>query len=235
MRNRPAPPLHVAVLGTAAMLALSSCSSGGGGSAAPSPSARASTSLSPTPSSTVSVPPGVKLTSVGTNLALGQTATVIDEPNQKVGTVLQLTVKKASLGSMKDFKGFVLDDYTRAATPYYVSVGVKNVGEGDVGGTPVPLWGVDANDTLLPAATFTTRFPKCPSQPLPKTFGTGAAFDTCLVYLAPDHGRVTAVSFRPNQQFAPIQWKGDIPTPPSAPSSASSAPSSGSASASPSR
>ena len=41
---------------------------------------------------------------------------------------------------------------------------MKNVGEGDVGGVPVPLWGVNDANTLLPAVNFTTSFKKCPSQ-----------------------------------------------------------------------
>jgi hypothetical protein len=169
--------------------------------------------VSPSPSSTVSVPAAVELTEVGADLSFGDTATVIHEPNQKLGSVLELTVKSAKQGTTKDFAGFILDDYTKAATPYYVDVEVTNVGEGDVGGATVPLWGVDAGNTLLPAATFTTTFRRCPSQPLPKKFGPDETFSTCLVFLAPDKGTMEAVSFRPNQDFDPIQWTGEIATP----------------------
>ena len=95
-------------------------------------------------------------TEVGADLTFGDTATVIHEPTKNTGTVLELTVDKAVEGTTDDFSGFVLDDYTRSATPYYVDVTVTNVGEGDVGGSPVPLWGVDAQNTLLPPASFTT-------------------------------------------------------------------------------
>jgi hypothetical protein len=196
-------PAAVLVLG----LALAGCSSGGRQSATtPSPSL----SPSPSPSSTVDVPQGVSLTAVGADLSFGDSATVIYEPNQKSGTVLRLTVQQATKGTVKDFKGFILDDYTKESTPYYVDVKVENVGEGEVGRTPVPLWGVDADNTLLPAATFTTSFPRCESDKLPKRFESGDSFKTCLVYLAPDHGELKAVSFRPNQEFDPIQWTGDI-------------------------
>ena len=86
---------------------------------------------------------------------------------------------------------------------------MKNVGEGDVGGVGVPLWGVNAANTLLPAVNFTTSFKPCPSKPLPKKFATGATLSTCLVYLSPDHGTLEAVSFRPSQEFNPITWTGD--------------------------
>ena len=179
--------------------------------ATPSPSV--SVSASPSPSSTIPVPAGVELTEVGADLTFGDTATVIHEPDQKRGTVLELTVKNAARGSLKDFSGFILDDYTKTSTPYYVDVAVENVGEGQVGGSAVPLWGVDATNTLLPAARFTTTFRRCPSEPLPKKFGPGRSFETCLVFLAPDKGSLEAVSFRPNQEFDPIEWTGPITTP----------------------
>lgn len=188
---------------------LASCGGGDGDEAEETPSP----TVSPSPSSTVAVPAGVELTDVGADLTFGDTAAVIFEPNQKRGSVLALTVKKAERGRTKDFSGFILDDYTRNATPYYVDVAVKNVGEGDVGGSPVPLWGVDAQNTLLPAASFTTSFRKCPSERLPKKFGPEASFSTCLVFLAPDKGTMEAVSFRPNQEFDPIEWTGDIAGP----------------------
>jgi hypothetical protein len=201
-------PRAAAVAATAAVI-LASC----GGEPAEEAVETPTPTVSPSPSSTVSVPPAVELTEVGADLSFGDTATVIHEPNQKRGTVLELTVKKAAEGTRRDFSGFILDDYTKAASPYFVDVEVTNVGEGDVGGAPVPLWGVDADNTLLPAATFTTAFRRCPSQPLPKEFGPDKTFSTCLVFLAPDQGTMEAVSFRPNQEFDPIQWTGEIATP----------------------
>ncbi len=200
---------RAAALVAASALVLSSC----GGDPAEEAAETPSPSVSPSPSSTVDVPAGVELTEVGADLSFGDTATVIFEPNQKQGTVLELTVKGVERGTLKDFSGFILDDYTKAATPYYAAVKVTNVGEGDVGGAGVPLWGVDGKSTLLPAASFTTPFRRCPSERLPKKFGPDASFKTCLVLLAPDQGTLEAVSFRPNQEFDPIQWTGEITTP----------------------
>ena len=126
---------------------------------------------SPTASSTVAVPGGVQLTDQGSKLSFGDTGTVIYEPAEGKGTVLQLTVKGVRKGSLADFKGFILDDsYKQKASYYYATVQVKNVGEGDVGGVGVPLWGVNAANTLLPAVNFTTSFKPCPSKPLPEKF-----------------------------------------------------------------
>jgi hypothetical protein len=200
---------RAAAVTATAVLLLASC----GGESAEEAAETPTPSVSPSPSSTVNVPGAVELTEVGADLSFGETATVIYEPNQKSGSVLELTVTKAAEGTTKDFSGFILDDYAKNATPYFVDVEVTNVGEGDVGGAPVPLWGVDAQNTLLPPATFTTSFQRCPSKPLPKKFGPEKSFSTCLVFLAPDQGTVEAVSFRPNQEFDPIQWTGEIATP----------------------
>jgi hypothetical protein len=201
-------PRAAAFAATAAVV-LASC----GGEPAEEAAETPTPTVSPSPSSTVSVPPAVELTEVGADLSFGDTATVIYEPNQKRGSVLELTVKGAAQGTMKDFSGFILEEDTKASTPFYVDVVVTNVGEGDVGGAAVPLWGVDAGNVLLPAASFTTTFQRCPSQPLPKKFGPDEKFSTCLVFLAPDKGTMEAVSFRPNQEFDPIQWTGEITTP----------------------
>ena len=211
--RRPVLPLVAAT--AAAALALAGCSSDAGSkNASGGSSTSASASSSPSPSSTVSVPDGTQLTDQGSKLSFGDTGTVIFEPSQGRGTVLQLTVKSVRQGTLDDFKGFILDDsYKQKASYYYATVTVKNVGEGDVGGVGVPLWGVNSANTLLPAVNFTTSFKPCSSKPLPKSFPKDATLSTCLVYLSPDKGKLESVSYRPSQEFNPITWTGDITTP----------------------
>lgn len=209
------PVLPLAAVTVAAALVLAGCSSDASTKdAAGDSSASASASSSPSASSTVAVPDGTSITDQGSKLSYGETGTVIFEPSQGRGTVLQLTVKSVKQGSLDDFKGFILDDsYKQKASYYYATVSVKNVGEGDVGGVGVPLWGVNAANTLLPAVNFTTSFKPCPTKPLPKSFPKGATLSTCLVYLSPDKGKLVSVSYRPSQEFNPITWTGDIATP----------------------
>jgi hypothetical protein len=136
---------------------------------------------------------------------------VVFETTGKRGTVLQLTVRGVRHGTRSDFKGFILDDaYKRNADYFYATVTVKNLGPGDVGGVPVPLWGVDAANTLLPAVSFTTGFAPCPSKSLPARFATGASLTTCLVYLSPGRGKLTSLSYRPSQLVNPITWTGTV-------------------------
>ncbi|MGO4256254.1 hypothetical protein [Marmoricola sp. RAF53] len=194
--------VRASVLALAGALALTGC-----GSDKKEPKAEPSATRS---TSSVNVPSGVTLTEAGTDLKFGQTATVAYEPNPERNSVLELTVKSAQQGSIADLGSYVLDDRAKASTPYYVRVGVKNVGDGDVGQTPIPLWAVDKNNTLIQASSFTNAFTKCPSTPLPTTFAPNAVAETCLVYLVPDHGTLTGVSFRPLQAVAPIVWTGPV-------------------------
>ncbi len=208
--GRPAPA-SAALRATALLLAGALALSGCGSSEKKKPKA----DPSPTqPTSTVEVPSGVTLTEPGTDLKFGETATVAYEPNAQRNSVLELTVRSAQQGRITDLGSYQLDARTKASTPYYVRVGVKNVGTGDVGGSPVPLWAVDNTNTLIQASSFTNAFRKCPSTPLPASFGANAAVEACLVYLVPNHGTLTGVSFRPLQALAPILWTGTITPPP---------------------
>jgi hypothetical protein len=200
--------LRWAVPVVAAALALSGC----GGAEKPTTKPTATE-----PTQNVNVPSGVELTKAGTELKFGEKATVAYEPNPERNTVLELTVNTAAEGTIADLGTYVLDDRTKASTPYYVNVTVTNVGDGDVGQTPIPLWAVDDANTLIQASSFTNSFTQCPSTPLPTTFAPNATVTTCLVYLVPDHGKLTGVSFRPLQAVAPIVWKGDVTTPATTP------------------
>lgn len=193
--------LRWGVLLVAASLVLAGC----GGEE--KPTSKPSVTL---PTGNVNVPAGVTLTKPGTDLKFGETATVAYEPNSERNTVLEMTVQSAQQGTIADLGSYVLDDRTKASTPYYVNVAVKNVGDGDVGQTPIPLWAVDDANTLIQASSFTNAFTRCPSTPLPTTFAPNATVTACLVYLVPDHGKLTGVSFRPLQAVAPIVWAGTV-------------------------
>lgn len=193
--------------GAVAVALLAGC---GGEEASGEPSA------SPTPTAPVSgvtVPDGIELTAAGAELGFGDPATVAYEPNAQRNTVMELSVLGVKQGTIADLGGYVLDEKTKASTPYYVSVRAANVGEGNVGQSPIPLWAVDDTNTLIQASSFANSFRACPSKPLPAKFGPGAKIRTCLVYLVPDHGELTGVSFRPLQAFAPIVWTGEIEKP----------------------
>ncbi|MFT4009108.1 MAG: hypothetical protein QM655_03600 [Nocardioidaceae bacterium] len=196
-------------LGAAVLLAVSLLSACGGDDKPEGAGKTSSPSVSATPSPSVSVPPGVDLTEPGTELAYGDTATVAYAPSQDLASVVSLTVRSAEPAKIKDLEhGFALDTpYKKNADYYYVRVHVENLGSADLGRRDVPVWGVNADDHLLPAVVFDSAFPKCPSKRLPKSFTQGDTFSTCLVFASPDHGELSAVRFQPNESYTPIDWR----------------------------
>ena len=157
------------------------------------------------------VPDGVELTPQGTRLKVEDTAVVAYEPRQELVGVLELTVTKLEeTTTRRTMASWQLTPQQEASTPYFVHVTAKNVGETDLSRRPVPLYAVNEDDLLLEATPFASSFEPCPSTPFPKGFTPGAEADLCLVYLAPDHGSLEAVSFRPEETFDPIYWTGDV-------------------------
>lgn len=156
--------------------------------------------------------PGVELTEQGSELELGEPATVAWEPDQRTVGALEVVVQAVERAPMSVFGGWRLDDATRASAAYFVRAEVDNVGESDLSGVQVPLYAVDGDDTLIQHSSFASRFRPCPSEPFPARFRPGRSTEVCLVYLVPDKGDLTAVSFRPVQAFDPITWTGEETT-----------------------
>jgi hypothetical protein len=156
---------------------------------------------------------GVALTSPGTVLTLGEAAKVSWQPNQKQVGVLKLAVTKLERVPISAFHDWRLDPATRKSTPYFVQTKVTNLGKSNLSHVPVPLYLLDRRNTLLQASTFRAQFPACPSTPLPAKFTHGKKASVCLVYFAPDHGKLSAISFRPTQDFDAITWHGPLTKP----------------------
>jgi hypothetical protein len=164
------------------------------------------------PDAYLPVPEGVELTPQGSDLAVKESAVVAWQPRQDLVGVLDITVTRLEQTTLaKSFEGWQLDAAARKSTPYFVHATIQNVGDTDVGGFDVPLYAVDATNTLIQAQSFLAKFEPCPGNGVfPEDFGPHATKDICLVYLVPNDGKLTAVSFRPSQDFDPITWTGPI-------------------------
>jgi hypothetical protein len=194
--------------GAVCALVLSAC----GGEASDDADDDAS-SGNPSPTASVETPDEVEVTEPGTQLRFGQRATV-DYKLRQQGTVLELGVRSAKQGSLKDFAGFNLSTpYQRNARYYYVDVVAENVGEERLSNVDVPLWGISGDNTLLPPVQFRSSFQKCPTEPMPKNFRPGKTHRTCLVFLSPNKGTLEGVSYRPVESFDPIEWRGQVKAP----------------------
>ena len=200
---------RLSALAVVTALTLAAC--GGGDDA---DNAAETPSATPTPSTSSAAPEGeeatAQVTAPGTQLAFGDVATVEHEVKGE-GTLLDITVESAVQGALSDFAGFDLDDpYKKRGHYYYVRVSVENSGKKRFGGVPVPLWGISGENTLLQAVAFKSAFKKCPTEPLPDGFKPGDSFKTCLVYLSPNKGTLEGVSYRPTEEFVPIEWRGTV-------------------------
>jgi hypothetical protein len=206
------PPAASAALLATAALALAGCGGGSSSSADLGSPGTGGTSTagdagSSQPASTVQ---GVKLTDQGTALEVGQAATVSWQPTQKQTGVITVSVTKLEKVPISAFSSWRLDAATKKSTPYFVHATVRNTGTTALSGVPVPLYLLDGRNTLLQASTFRAQFPPCPSTPLPAKFTHGKKAAVCLVYFAPGHGTLTAISFRPTQDFDAITWTGPV-------------------------
>jgi hypothetical protein len=189
-------------------------SGGTGGSSGSGPTASTqSGGPSQSPSSSSAVVQGVTLTAQGSQLRLGQTARVSWKPDQKTVGVIAVSVTRLQKMPISAFSDWRLNAATQRSTPYFVHATVRNLGRSNLSGKPVPLYLLDQRNTLLQASTFQASYAACPSRPLPAKFTRKKKTRVCLVYFAPDHGRLVAVSFRPTQDYAAITWEGAVSKP----------------------
>jgi hypothetical protein len=153
---------------------------------------------------------GVKLTAQGSELRVGDVAKVSWKPDQKTVGVAAITVTRLQRVPIGAFSDWRLDPATQRSTPYFVHATVRNLGRTDLSGKAVPLYLLDGRNTLLQASTFQAQYAPCPSRPLPAHFRRGKKTSVCLVYFAPNHGKLVAISFRPTESFLAITWKGPL-------------------------
>ena len=206
--------LRAGVVLAAASLALAACG-GSSGHADQTPSSPPSSSASSTSAASpyLPVPSGVTLTKPGTTLAPGATATVAWHPRQGVVAALTITVSSVERTTFdQSFAGWQVPDSAKTMTPYFVTAQVTNVGDGPLGGVPVPLYGDSAANTLVEPSSFAASFQPCSPGVLPTPFPTGATTTTCQVFLVPNEGQLQGVTFRPTQDFDAITWEGGITT-----------------------
>ena len=192
------------VVATVLTASLAAC---GGGDAEPRPA--------PSPASTTAQESaGVTATDPGTALEHGDTATLVWQPAADLTGALDLTVQAVEERRGSAFDGWVAGDSMRDARPYFVNVALTNVGETDLAGQAVPLYLRDDRGRLGAPWTLGGDFTACQSGPLPEPFEAGASAEMCLVYLAPDGGRIKDMVFEPTEGYDPITWTGDVTGPP---------------------
>jgi len=145
-------------------------------------------------------------TAPGTTLRMGKSALVRFTPKKGHSSLVSVEVTKVRKGAIKDLKGFSLDKRARQSNVYYVDAVVRNSGHGSVGAQTLQPFGLVGDDLVVPPVIFGSPFPTCQFGPLPQKFRHGARAGLCMVMLAPDHGRVTEIQWRGNDDEEPISW-----------------------------
>jgi hypothetical protein len=176
-----------------ALLAVTAGCGGGADDSEPTPTSQATTAADGT-------------TLPGTELKIGDSALVPFDADKEKSPQIKLVVTKVDKGKTSDLDQFDLDQAEAKSTVYYVHTSVKNQGPGSLSGKTVTLYGKISDTKVVPPVTFGSTFAPCDFQPLPKKFKEGKVAKGCQVMLAPKHGKISEVQWRPTDDSAAISW-----------------------------
>jgi hypothetical protein len=149
--------------------------------------------------------PSGELTAEGTELALGEPATV---PHDDGEGSIAVTVDGITAGTPEDLAELQLEG-GETGDLYYVTQTVTNVdAPADAGGYAPgssSLFALQDDGTpATPVAEFST-FAPCENED-PSELAAGESFTTCTIYLAPTGVAVSSVAFAAEYDSDPIVW-----------------------------
>lgn len=132
------------------------------------------------------VPQGVTIAPAGSKRALGRSATVVYQIEQRAASAITIVVSDVVEGDLaRDFQFFNLPDEVKTSMPLYVHVRVRNDGPSGLGGVALPIYVRTSAGTVLPPNDVVGNFKPCPNPALPSSFLAGSKADLCLVFLVP--------------------------------------------------
>jgi hypothetical protein len=207
----------------------SSSSGGTAGAESTTPAAEstATTAASEAPAGEAGGSDGGKLTPAGTELELGQSATVgwvppgsFEPSKAQSGIELEVAVTAIEEGSTGDLKNIELESSEQGAVPFYVHLeltaptGQATPAEEDAA---LSFTAIDDRGQEQGSVTFLGEFPICEEAQPPKPFSDGATYETCLTYLMQGGGSIEKVEWDSGPAKAdentpyfehPIVWSG---------------------------
>jgi hypothetical protein len=152
------------------------------------------------------VPAGVTLTAAGSTVKVGDAASVVYEVDDATSAIT-LRVKAIRKGTMKDFRFFSLDAASRASTPYYVDVAIRNEGPAGLGGVSLPVLAHTVSNTVYPPNELVGTFKPCPTSALPKSFLKGATARLCMIFLLPKGETLKTIDLQTGSETDAIHWR----------------------------
>ena len=216
-------PVAVLLACIAAALGLAAC--GGGDSepeaspptTAPQDDTTATDAAPTTTAESSGAAAGGGTTKPGTALQVGETAHVKRKPlnapvNSKATFALDAAVLKIEKGSLDDFENVDLDEDQKKSTPFYVTVRVSNPAGSKLPADDDPTLGFDGIDDRgqrQGRVIFFGTFERCDYADVPKPFGKGKSYESCLVFLIPGGGSIEEVHWTGSDEYfsEPITWK----------------------------
>lgn len=162
----------------------------------------------PTPgpdSADVHIPEGVTLTSGGSTMDVGQSASVVYQPDGAARTVITVRVEGISRGKSEDVKG--VEGVPDGAVPFYVETSIHNAGPAALDGAPVPLSGRDDAGDRIDATGLSRPVAGCDPLPADGALERGATAKGCLLFAVPDGTALRDVRLRTSDLASPVTWK----------------------------
>lgn len=114
-------------------------------------------------------------------------------------------------GKKADISDYKLDASDKTATPWYVTLATKHVGEHQAAGVPdFGRWTVAYNGEgqRISGVMIAGRFTKCEDGPKPNRYTPNSrAVRSCAVFLVPDGQRIDRIGIIHNNEGGEINWK----------------------------
>lgn len=180
------------------------------------PSEEPSTEPTESESADTGAAPTGDVTAPGTELAIGEGATVPFESGNDGSGVIEIVVDEIAEGKPADLAPLDLGDQAKGLVPYYINLTVTGVSGSDT------LQNYSVNEDvegLLPdgseaqALSIIGSWEPCDNESFPGDFADGTSFTTCIPYLAPEASEVAGAQYAPYEgdynpvDGAPVVWK----------------------------
>ena len=155
----------------------------------------------------VEVPEGVTLTSAGSAIPVGESASVVYKPRNAAQTVITVSVKEIARGKPNDLDGYDLDGIEKGSVPYYVNASIRNAGPAVLSDAAVPLYGLDSGDEYFERTRVNGGIDGCKPLDMSAKVATGKTVEGCLVFTVPPDKQFQGVQVRTSNLNQPVTWK----------------------------
>ncbi|MBH5335840.1 hypothetical protein IHE55_13990 [Streptomyces pactum] len=145
----------------------------------------------------------------GKTLALGERTTVSYQRGSGRGTVLSVTAKSVTKGTVSDLDAVRLDAEERGMQPYYVTFDFENTGKSTLE-YPFLAGAAKLRDSRGEDGTSTVtvgdEVKECPAAPV-DSFAPGAKVTQCAVFLLPEGEQPSVIVYTGDYDKEPVFWR----------------------------